>query len=412
MKYVIVHGDGMADWPCPELGGRTPLQAARKPNMDRIAASGELGLVATIPAGMPPGSDVGTMSMLGYDPRRYHTGRAPIEAASMGLDVGPDDIVFRMNLVSINPGADGSSIMGDFTAGHISSEEAAEIVRDLSKGLADADITLYNGVSYRHIMVWHGGPADTVLTPPHDISDQPVVEYLPQGPGAERLRDLMAKAAAILARHPVNEARRANGKPAATSVWFWGQGKRPAVPTLKQRFNADGAVISAVDLVNGLGRLAGLDVVKVPGATGFLDTDYAAKGRYGLAALRDRDFLLVHIEAPDEAAHMGRADFKVEAIERIDELVIGTLLEGLPKLGDYRLLLMPDHATPCKLKTHSNEPVPFAIVSSAAFKQPPPVNRRYTEQDAGATGLMVGDGYGLIERLFQKSSSDEIRRGR
>jgi len=408
MKYVIVHGDGMADWPCPELDGKTPLQIARKPNMDRIASCGDLGLVATIPAGMPPGSDVGTMSMLGYDPHRYHTGRAPIEAASMGLDIASDDVVFRMNLVTLAPATDGSSVMKDFTSGHISSEEAAAIVADIGMSLGGGDFEFHNGVSYRHIMVWHGGPTDTVLTPPHDITDKAVTEYLPKGPGADRLRDLMAKAAEILARHPVNAARTANGKPPASSVWFWGQGKRPAVPTLKQRFNAEGAVISAVDLVNGLGRLAGLEVVKVPGATGFLDTDYAAKGRYGLRTLKDHDFLLVHIEAPDEAAHMGRADLKVEAIERIDELVIGTLLEGLPRLGHYRLLLMPDHATPCELKTHSNEPVPFAIVGDEALGQAPPVIRRYTESDAAATGLMVGDGYGLIERLFQKASAPTL----
>jgi 2,3-bisphosphoglycerate-independent phosphoglycerate mutase len=269
MKYVIVHGDGMADWPCPELGGKTPLQAARKPNMDRLAARGQLGLVATIPTGMPPGSDVGTMTMLGYDPQRYHTGRAPIEAASMGLDIGPDDVVFRMNLVTLNPQADGSNLMGDFTAGHISSEEAAEIVRDIGKKLNSRDFEFYSGVSYRHIMVWHRGPVDTRLTPPHDITDKPVTEYLPNGAGAQRLRELMAAAADIFARHPVNQARRAGGKPPATSVWFWGQGKRPAVPTLRERFGAQGAVISAVDLVNGLGRLAGLDVIKVPGATAF-----------------------------------------------------------------------------------------------------------------------------------------------
>ncbi len=405
MKYVIVHGDGMADWPCPELGGKTPLQAARKPNMDRIAACGELGLVATIPDGMAPGSDVGTMTMLGYDPQRYHTGRAPIEAASMGLDIGPNDVVFRMNLVTLNPAADGSKIMGDFTAGHIGSEEAGEIVRDLGQSLASKEFEFHNGVSYRHIMVWHGGPSGTALTPPHDITDKPVADYMPKGPGADRLRDLMARAADILARHPVNQARRAGGKPPASSVWFWGQGKRPAVPTLRQRFGANGAVISAVDLVNGLGRLAGLEVIKVPGATGFLDTDYAAKGRYGLEALRSRDFLLVHIEAPDEAAHMGRADLKVEAIERVDELVLGTLLEGLPKIGPFRMLLMPDHATPCKLKTHSNEPVPFAIVSADALDQPPSVPRRYTEEDAAASGLVVGEGYSLIERLFQRRSA-------
>lgn len=405
MKYVIVHGDGMADWPCPELGGKTPLQAARKPNMDRIAACGELGLVATIPTGMPPGSDVGTMTMLGYDPQRYHTGRAPIEAASMGLDVGPDDIVFRMNLVTLNPAPDGSTVMGDFTAGHISSEEAGAIVRDIAQGLGSGQFEFHNGVSYRHIMIWHGGPTDTVLTPPHDITDKAIAGHLPNGAGADRLRELMAQAAGILAHHPVNEARRAAGKPAATSVWFWGQGKRPAVPTLHQRFGADGAVISAVDLVNGLGRLAGLEVIKVPGATGFLDTDYAAKGRYGLDALGHRDFLLLHIEAPDEAAHMGRPDLKVEAIERIDELVLGTLLEGLPKLGAYRILLMPDHATPCKLKTHSNEPVPFAIVSDEDLAQHPPASRRYTEDDAAASGLKVANGHNLIGRLFQKPSA-------
>jgi 2,3-bisphosphoglycerate-independent phosphoglycerate mutase len=405
MKYVIVHGDGMADWPCPELGGRTPLQAARKPNMDRIASCGELGLVATIPDGMAPGSDVGTMTMLGYDPQRYHTGRAPIEAASMGLAMGPGDVIFRMNLVTLNPAADGSTIMGDFTAGHIGSEEASELVRDIGRELGSGEFEFHHGVSYRHIMIWHGGPADTVLTPPHDISDRAVGEHLPSGAGGEQLRDLMARAAAILARHPVNDARRAAGKPAATSVWFWGQGQRPAVPTLRQRFGTDGSVISAVDLVNGLGRLAGLEVIKVPGATGFLDTDYGAKGRYGLEALKQRDFLLVHIEAPDEAGHMGRADFKVEAIQRIDELVIGTLLEGLPKIGPYRLLLMPDHATPCKLKTHSNEPVPFAMVSNEALGHPPPTSRRYTEEDAAASGLIVRDGHGLIERLFQKPSA-------
>jgi 2,3-bisphosphoglycerate-independent phosphoglycerate mutase len=404
MKYVIVHGDGMADWPCPELDSMTPLQKARKPNMDRIASCGELGLVRTIPDGMPPGSDVGTMTMLGYDPLRYHTGRAPIEAASMGLDIGAGDVVFRMNLVALNRAADGSSVMGDFTAGHISSEEAAEIVADLRKSLTGTDFEFHNGVSYRHIMVWHGGPVDTALTPPHDISDKAIADYLPKGAGAERLRALMAQAAEILAHHPVNLARLGAGKPMANSVWFWGQGKRPAVPTLKQRFDADGAVISAVDLVNGLGRLAGLDVVKVPGATGFLDTDYGAKGRYGLEALRKHDFLLIHIEAPDEAGHMGRADLKVEAIERIDELVIGTLLEGLAELGEYRLLLMPDHATPCKLKTHSNDPVPFAIVSNEELAQLPLVTRRYTEKDALAAGMVASTGYALIERLFRKPS--------
>jgi 2,3-bisphosphoglycerate-independent phosphoglycerate mutase len=398
MKYIIIHGDGMADWPCDELGGKTPLEAANKPNMDLLATRGELGLVATIPAGMPSGSDVGTMTMLGYDPARYHTGRAPIEAASQGIDMAPDDVVFRMNLVSLKPGADGALVMDDFTAGHITTEEAAAIVADLSAQLSDDGIEFHNGVSYRHLMVWHGGPAATRLTPPHDITGKPSGPHLPEGEGAERLRKIMDRAAAILREHPVNRARIAAGKPAATSVWFWGQGRRPAMPTLKERFGVEGSVISAVDLVNGLGRLAGLERIMVPGATGFLDTDYAAKARYGLKSLERHDFLLLHIEAPDEAGHMGRADLKRDAIERIDELIIGPLLRDLPALGDFRLLLMPDHATPCKLKTHSNEPVPFAMLGSSSSKGA--VARRYTEAEAARTGVAVTDGYRLIESLL------------
>ncbi len=401
MKYIIIHGDGMADWPCDELGGRTPLEAARKPNMDRIATRGRLGLVATIPQGMPPGSDVGTMTMLGYDPARYHTGRAPIEAASMGIELGPDDVVFRMNLVSLKPGADGALIMDDFTSGHITSEEAAKIVADISRALSGDGLEFHNGVSYRHLMVWRGGINGTRLTPPHDITGKPVASHLPAGEGADRLSAIMGRAADILREHPVNRARRAAGKPEATAVWFWGQGKRPDVPTLKDRFGVEGAVISAVDLVNGLGRLAGLEVITVPGATGFLDTDYAAKGRYGLESLRRRDFLLLHIEAPDEAGHMGRADLKTEALERIDELILGPLLRELPALGDFRLLLMPDHATPSKLKTHSNEAVPFAMVDGGALSdQHSAADRRYTEADARRTGLVVGAGYQLIATLF------------
>src|SRR6202045_1150080 len=277
LKYGITPGDGMADWPCDELGGKTPLEAAHKPNMDLIASRGELGLVATIPAGMPSGSDVGTMTMLGYDPARYHTGRAPIEAASQGIALAPGDVVFRMNLVSLKPGDGGAMVMDDFTSGHITSEEAGRIVDDLRRELASNGIEFFNGVSYRHLMVWRNGLAGANLTPPHDITGKPIESHLPQGEGADRLSNLMRRAGDILREHPVNRGRCAAGKTAATAVWFWGQGRRPAVPTLKDRFGVEGSVISAVDLVNGLGRLAGLDVITVPGATGFLDTDYAAK---------------------------------------------------------------------------------------------------------------------------------------
>ena len=400
MKYIILHGDGMADWPCDELGGKTPLEAARKPNMDRIASCGQLGLVATIPAGMPPGSDVGTMTMLGYDPTRYHTGRAPIEAASMGIELGPDDVVFRMNLVTLKSGDSGSMIMEDFTSGHITSKESGQIVADISRALSGNGIEFHNGVSYRHLMVWRGGINGAKLTPPHDITGQSIESHLPSGPGADRLEKIRRDAAEILRDHPVNRARRDAGKPQATSAWFWGQGKKPQVPTLKDRFGVDGSVISAVDLVNGLGRLAGLNVITVPGATGFLDTDYAAKGRYGLASLKERDFLILHVEAPDEAGHMGRADLKAEAIERIDELILGPMLKELPSFGDFRLLLMPDHATPSKLKTHAPEPVPFALLDGKALRNDSANRRRYTEADAKQAKVVVTVGYRLIDALF------------
>ena len=401
MKYVIIHGDGMADWPCEELGGKTPLEAARKPNMDRLATRGALGLVATIPAGMPAGSDVGTMTMMGYDPRRYHTGRAPIEAASQGIELGPADVVFRMNLVSLKPaGTGGDQLMDDFTAGHITSEEAAQIVADLRRELAGNGIEFFNGVSYRHLMVWREGTANTNLTPPHDITGKEIDSHLPNGEGAQRLNDLMRRAASLLAEHPVNRLRRERNLAVASSVWFWGQGTRPAVPTLKECFGLQGSVISAVDLVNGIGRLAGLELTKVPGATGFLDTDYAAKGRYGLESLRKHDFLLLHIEAPDEAGHMGRADLKTEAVERIDQLIVGPLVEGLARLGDFAILLMPDHATPSKLKTHSPEPVPFALMTAADLARSDRPQRRYTEAEGAKSGVRIDDGCRLIAALF------------
>jgi 2,3-bisphosphoglycerate-independent phosphoglycerate mutase len=308
-----------------------------------------------------------------------------------------------MNLVSLKRGDDGAMIMEDFTAGHISSEESGETVADISRALSGDGIEFHNGVSYRHLMVWRGGTNGTKLTPPHDITGKPIDSYLPAGQGADRLEKIRRGAAEILRDHPVNRARRDAGKPQATSVWFWGQGKKPAVPTLKDRFGVDGSVISAVDLVNGLGRLAGLNVITVPGATGFLDTDYAAKGRYGLASLKDRDFLILHIEAPDEAGHMGRADLKAEAIERIDELILGPMLEQLPALGDFRLLLMPDHATPSKLKTHAPEPVPFALLEGGSLLADRAPRRRYTEAEAKAADVMVSAGYRLVEALFGAS---------
>jgi len=401
MKYVVLQGDGMADWPVAELGNKTPLEYARTPNMDRIASQGILGLTHTIPEGYPPGSDVGTMSLLGYDPRRYHTGRSPIEAASMGVELGPQDIAFRCNLVTLGTGSDGQEIMVDFAADHISSAEAAELIKTINAELGRNDVEFHPGVSYRHLMVWHGGKEKMRTTPPHDITGQSTAGCLPEGDGAERLRRLMERSRVILAAHPVNRHRQESGHKPASSIWLWGQGRRPAVPTLKERFGLDGSVISAVDLVRGIGVLAGLEVINVPGATGFLDTNYLGKAEYGLASLRHKDFLFLHVEATDEAGHMGAADKKVQALEDFDAKVVGTILDGLRDFPVWRVLLMPDHATPVAIKTHSPDPVPFAILSSADVQQGVQKPVSYNESSARRTGVVVPEAWTIMERFIR-----------
>lgn len=401
MKYVILQGDGMADWPVAELGHKTPLEYAHTPNMDRIASQGLLGLTHTIPAGFPPGSDVGTMSLLGYDPRRYHTGRSPIEAASMGVELGPDDIAFRCNLVTLGADANGQEIMVDFAADHITSEEASELIRTIHAELGGKEVEFYPGVSYRHLMVWHGGKEKMRTTPPHDITGQPTVDHFPEGEGADLLQTLMAQSREILANHPVNKKRQESGHKPATSIWLWGQGRRPAVPTIRQQFGLAGSVISAVDLVRGIGVLAGLEVINVPGATGFLDTNYLGKGQYGVASLRRKDFLFLHVEATDEAGHMGAADKKVQALQDFDEKVVGTILQGLQEFPDWRVLLMPDHATPVAIKTHSPDPVPFAILSSEDVKKGQNKPVTYNESCAKATGLVVREAWTIMEQFIR-----------
>lgn len=401
MKYVVLQGDGMADWPVVELDNKTPLEYAHTPNMDRIASQGILGLTHTIPDGFPPGSDVGTMSLLGYDPRRYHTGRSPIEAASMGVELGSDDIAFRCNLVTLGAGNDSQEVMVDFAADHITSAEAAELIQSINAELGGKEIVFYPGVSYRHLMVWRGGKEKMRTTPPHDIIGQPTAGHFPDGEGAERLQTLMARSREILATHPVNKQRQENGHKPATSIWLWGQGRRPAVPTIQQQFGLTGSVISAVDLVRGIGVLAGLDVINVPGATGFLDTNYLGKGQYGLASLRQKDFLFVHVEATDEAGHMGAADKKVQALHDFDEKVVGTILDGLQEFPEWRVLLMPDHATPVALKTHSPDPVPFAILSSEDIKKGRNNLTKYTESCARATGLVVPEAWTIMGRFIR-----------
>jgi len=403
MKVVVLQGDGMADEPIAELGGKTPLDVARTPNLDHMASRGILGLTRTIPRGLPPGSDVGTMSVLGYDPVRYHTGRSPIEAASMGVELGPDDVAFRMNLVTLESVEGGGEIMRDFAGGHPSREEGAAIVADLGTALGRDGLELHAGLSYRHLLVWRKGESRMRTTPPHDLTDKPVGRAFPDGPGADVLRDLIERSRPLLAEHARCQERRVRGERAPTAVWFWGQGKRPRLPTLRERFGVDGAVIAAVDLVNGLGVLAGLHRITVPGATGYLDTDFRAKAEYGLRALAERDFLFLHVEAPDECGHLGDAQKKVEAIENFDEKTVGPLLEGLRAMGgDWRVLVMPDHPTPCALKTHTADPVPFLVYVAADEQKPRALSRGYNERDARDQGIFIPDAHTLLERLLRR----------
>lgn len=399
MKYIILQGDGMADYPLDSLGGKTPLEVAQTPNMDWLAAHGIFGIAHTIPEGFPPGSDVGNMSILGYDPTRYHTGRSPLEAASMGVALAPGDIAFRCNLVTL-AGEGDDVIMEDFAAGHISSEEGGEIIRDLDRQLGGNGVEFFPGVSYRHLMVWRGGKEKMQTTPPHDISDQKVAPHLPSGDGAETLLRLMEASKSVLARHPVNQKRAQNGHRKATSIWLWGQGKAPSMPSLRERFGVTGGVISAVDIINGLGVYAGLERIRVPGITGFLDTNYKGKGEYGLRSLEKNDLILIHVEAPDEAGHMGAVQKKIQSIEDFDEKVVGTILRGMSRRDDWKLLLLPDHPTSTVLKTHVSDPVPF-VLYSAANQSIHHEGLGYNERDAAKTGLVVRQAFRLIEALIE-----------
>jgi 2,3-bisphosphoglycerate-independent phosphoglycerate mutase len=398
MKFIILQGDGMADYPLDVLRGKTPLEAARTPNMDWLAARGVFGLAHVIPKGFPPGSDVGNMSIMGYDPAVYHTGRSPLEAASMGVALGPKDIAFRCNLVTLT-GNGSNTVMEDFTSGHISTEEARTIIGDLAGALGAEGIEFFPGVSYRHLMVWRGGKEKMETTPPHDITDQKISGFLPKGDGADRLLKLIEASQAILADHPVNKARQAQGQRRATSIWLWGQGRAPALPPLTKRFGIKGGVISAVDIIHGLGVYAGLQRIDVPGITGFLDTNYRGKGEYGIKSLENNDFVFIHVEATDEAGHMGDVEKKIQALEDFDEKVVGTVLKGMAHRKDWRVLLMPDHPTAIALKTHVSDPVPFVLYSPQQPRNNGSVG--YNEKDAAKTGVVAKQAFKLMEALIE-----------
>lgn len=398
MKVIILLGDGMSDVAYSELDNRTPLQAAATPNMDFMARNGQVGLAQTVPDGLPPGSDVANLSVFGYDPRGCYTGRSPLEAISMGVELGPDDVAFRMNLVTLRQ-ASTSIFMEDFSAGHITTAEGRLLVQSLQEKLGSAEFEFHPGVSYRHLMVWRGGRDGMRVTPPHDITGRPILEYLPTGDGAERLNEIMNHAQMVLHDHPVNRKREEEGKAQANSVWLWGHGKSPRMSPFREKFGLTGAVISAVDLIKGIGLCAGLDVINVEGATGFIDTNYLGKAQAALAALEDHDFVYVHVEAPDEAAHAGRMDYKLQAIEDFDRQVVGTVLEGIGRFGEYAILCAPDHPTPVNLMTHTADPVPFIIYRGGEGGGNGA--SAYDEEQAAATGLSV-EGHCLMEMLLKK----------
>jgi 2,3-bisphosphoglycerate-independent phosphoglycerate mutase len=365
MKYAIIIPDGCADEPQESLGGKTPLEAAHVPAMDAVAAAGKVGLACHTPAALPAGSDTANLSLLGYNPLEHFTGRAPLEAAAQGITLGPEDWAVRCNLVTVE-----DQVMRDFTAGHISSDEGAQLIRALNERLGSEHIQFYPGVSYRNLLVYRAGerPApfsrDTRTTPPHDLTDQPVLDSYPRGPGSDLLNQLMTDSIEVFAEHPVNVARRAAGKLPATNVWLWGLGSTPRLPPFAEVYGVQGAMITAVDLLRGLAALIGWRRIEVPGATGYLDTDYAAKGRYAIAALRDVDLVCVHVEATDEASHEGNAREKVRALEQIDRHIVGPVYEALKEFGQHRILVTPDHPTPLRTKTHSHGLVPWAMAGT------------------------------------------------
>ncbi len=365
MKYLILVGDGMGDHPIVELGGKTPLQAARTPAMDALCSQARPLRLSTVPAGFHPGSDVANMSLLGYDPARYYTGRAPLEAASMGVTLADGETAFRCNLVTIENGPDSRRSMIDFSAGHISSEEAAELIGALQQACDQSIFQFHAGISYRHLLVVKDRVPLPDTVPPHDYIGKDVSNAWQTYLETTAWRGLVQDAEAILADHPVNRRRQATGQLPATAIWPWGMGTPPTMPTLAQRFGISGTMISAVDLLNGLGVCAGLEIVRVPGATGYIDTNYEGKAQAALSALQDRDFVFVHLEAPDEAGHQGRLDHKIQAIEDFDARIVAPISSTLNQHGEpYRLIVTMDHFTPLALRTHTDEPVPALLYDS------------------------------------------------
>jgi 2,3-bisphosphoglycerate-independent phosphoglycerate mutase len=394
MKYILLVPDGAADEPLSDLDGKTPLEAARTPNLDDLARNGLVGAVQVTPTDMYPGSDAANMALLGYDPTRYYTGRGPIEAVAIGVPLDAKDVAFRCSLIS----TDGETLL-DYSAGHITTAEAKPLIELANSKLGTRSISLFPGVSYRHIMRWTDGPTEVKTHPPHENMGRKLAEIYPQGDGETKLRTFIEDSLNLLDDLPFNRARRDAGKPPANMLWPWSPGRVPEIPLFLKQRGMTGAVISAVDVVRGLGRLAGLEIVNVPGATGYFDTNYEGKGRYALDALSRHDFIWVHVESPDEAGHAGSIDEKIRAIENFDRLVVGTILDGMKKRDDFRLLCAPDHKTPITTRGHAVGPVPFLLYDSrnplrGGGKLP------YDERALSETRTRVDEGYRLIDELF------------
>lgn len=402
MKYIIILCDGMADEPLDELGGRTPLEAARTVNMESLAKVSEIGMVRTVPAGMAPGSDTANLSVIGYDPKEYYTGRSPLEALSIGADMAPDDVSFRCNLVTLSEEEERyeDRHILDHSSGEISTEEAAELLEALSEGLKREGYTFYVGTSYRHLLIQKKGKV-IELTAPHDILTKQIGGYLPED-GV--LREMMVKSYDILKDHPVNKKRRTEGKNPANSAWFWGAGTRPALRSFEEKNGVKGAMISAVDLLKGIAVGAGMDNIVVEGANGGLDTNYAGKAQAAVKALTEDgyDFVYVHIEAPDEMGHQGSFQDKITAIERIDEQIIGPVRTALEDAGtDFRMLILPDHPTPVRVRTHTSDPIPYLLYDSTEYIAGMDT---YSEKTGKQTGVFVEKGYRLMDHLLEKDT--------
>jgi len=402
MKYIVILGDGMADYPVPELDNKTPLQCAKKPNIDFLAKNGETGMVKTVPDGISPGSDVANLSVLGYNPKNYYTGRSPLEAVSMGIELTATDVTFRCNLVTLSDDEDYSNkTMVDYSSDEISSAESAELIKDINKQFQTDEISFYPGISYRHCMVWRNGPSGLKLTPPHDILEKKVGQYLPCGENSKILLDMMIKSNKILKNHPVNKARIERGLKPANSIWLWGEGKKPTIPEFYDKYRVKGSVISAVDLIKGIGICAGLKAVNVEGATGNINTNFTGKAEAALYELESgQDFVYVHIEAPDECGHRHEIENKVRSIELIDELVVGTILKGLERYEDYKVLILPDHPTPLSLRTHTSDPVPYILYHKNGARASGVSG--YDELQAKSTGIYVDEGHTLMDKLILK----------